>query len=95
MGVSPGEDMQSGPLTYVHFFCGEEEQPMARRLTVYCPLKLSPAMKEEVARWAQTFGKSQSQIIRALIAGAKPESFPTSWQVPDDEKALLATIEGR
>jgi hypothetical protein len=68
---------------------------MERRLTIYCPFKLSPDLNEEVERWAKTFGKTKSQVIRALIAGAKRESFPRSWQIPDDEKALLVAIEGR
>jgi hypothetical protein len=68
---------------------------MQRRFTVYCPFKLSRDLNEVVERWAKMFGKSKSQVLRALIAVAKPESFPKSWQILEDEKELLAHIEGR
>jgi hypothetical protein len=67
---------------------------MERRFTVYCPFKLSPDLNEKVERWARMFGKPKSQVIRALIIGAKAESFPKSWQIADEEKELLAAIEG-
>jgi len=67
---------------------------MERRFTVYCPFKLSPDLNEKVERWARMFGKPKSQVIRALIIGAKAESFPKSWQIAEEEKELLAAIEG-
>jgi predicted transcriptional regulator len=42
----------------------------------------------------QTFDRSAAEIIRQLIAQARPEEFPPSWQLAVDEQRQRAAQPG-
>jgi hypothetical protein len=82
--------------SFVPFFLSAEGRCMARggRRFVGCEVNQPILNKIDELR-RLTGGKSTSAILRALVLGAKPENLPRGWIVPENERALVALVEGR
>jgi hypothetical protein len=49
-------------------------------------LRLDESSQTKLQQLIKQFGASKAEIIRQLIAQAKPEDFPLSWQMRATER---------
>jgi predicted transcriptional regulator len=58
-------------------------------------MRLDEVTSAKLAALTQTFDRSAAEVIRQLIAQARPEDFPESWQITVEERRQQGSSAGR